>query len=51
MHAGRCPKCGHDMRVVWGQERTVRGGIWFTVACPTCLHVGWVFRPRRSTKK
>lgn len=47
----RCPKCGGDMGVIWGRERTVRGGTWYVFACPRCLYVFNHFRPRRTKKE
>lgn len=44
----RCPKCDGNMRVFDGRERTVRGGIWYVMACPRCHYVFDLFRPRRS---
>lgn len=50
MRPPRCPKCGHMMRGT-GRERTVRGGTWYVVACPVCLHVHDFFKPRRSKRQ
>ena len=46
----RCPKCGHQMYVLDGSERTFRGRVFFTLFCETCLHreVDWWDKPRES---
>lgn len=46
-----CPRCGHEMKVVPGSDRTVPGGTWWIRRCPNCLHTADLFKPRRSKKR
>lgn len=45
-----CPRCGNQMRVLWGRERTVPGGTWYDVICPNCLHRVDYFKPNRRRR-
>lgn len=46
-HERRCPRCGCDMRLNDGRERTVPHGIWFEIRCPNCGLEKWLFRAER----
>lgn len=35
----RCPKCGHDMRIVPGSSNTLHGVRTCDAMCANCLHV------------
>ena len=44
----KCPKCGQQMRLVDGSERSTRTAIYYTMACPNCLLQLDGCKPRRK---
>lgn len=46
--ADLCPKCGHELKVVDGSQRRVRGGRWYEVICPACITRFDRFEPVRK---
>lgn len=50
MRGKRCPRCGEWMRPVPDSVRTVRGGTWGIIRCPSCLHEEDAWKPRRTDR-
>lgn len=46
----RCEKCGHQMRVVEGSDRTTRDRVWFRLRCNWCGHEEMDWHERRNGK-